>query len=298
MEARARRRGIHRCGILSLGEPALGALLALGVIPSARVVLLGLLASTAGYLCVYALNDLLDVRSDREEIRISQAHPQDWDPEVPHVDILTLRHPVAAGALPLWAGITWVAALGVVGLVAAYLLRPLCAVLFIACALLQVVYCSLRRRTWLKVIPAGVMVSVGGLAGWFAVGRAGWAAVAFFFLLLFWEIFGRNLSNDLADVEHDRALGITTLAATRGPATAIAAIVAGAIAMPVVALLQAGPWQNRVILAAVAIVTMTAPALLLKRQPGKGQAQRYFNRASLFPSLAASCLVVLYLVAR
>ena len=287
-----------RSALLSLGEPALGALIAYRAIPSGRVILLGLLAATAGYLCVYALNDLLDLRADRQEIQLSSEHPEDWDPDVPHLDIMTLRHPVAAGALPLWAGVAWVAGLGLVGLAAAYLLRPLCAWLFVLCALLQVLYCSLRRRTWLKVIPAGVMVSVGGLAGWFAVGKAGWGAFAFFFLLLFWEIFGRNLSNDLADVEHDRLVGIATLAATHTPATAIVTILSGALLMPVVALLQPSPWPTRVILAVVALVTMSGPALLLTRTREGGSAQHYFNRASLFPALAAGCLIVLFLAAR
>ena len=287
-----------RSAFLSLGEPALGALIAYAAIPSGRVILLGLLAATAGYLCVYALNDLLDLRADRQEIQLSSKHPEDWDPDVPHLDIMTLRHPVAAGALPLWAGVVWVAGLGLVGLTAAYLLRPLCAWLFILCALLQVLYCSLRRRTWLKVVPAGVMVSVGGLAGWFAVGKAGWGAAAFFFLLLFWEIFGRNLSNDLADVEHDRLVGITTLAATHTPSTAIVTILWGALLMPVVALLQPSPWPTRVILAVIGLATMTGPALSLNQRRDGGSAQRYFNTASLFPALAAGCLIVLFLAVR
>jgi 4-hydroxybenzoate polyprenyltransferase len=285
-----------RSAFLSLGEPALGALIAYGAIPSARVILLGLLAAIAGYLCVYALNDLLDLQADRKEIEAYAAHPRDPEQEVMQLDILSVRHPVAAGALPLWAGITWVAVLGAVGLVAAYLLRPLCAWLFVLCALLQVLYCALRHKTWLKIIPAGTMVAVGGLAGWFAVGRAHWGALAFFFLLLLWEIAGRNLSNDLADVEHDRMVGIATLAATRGPDTAVEAIVGGALFMPVLALLQPGPWVTRAILAVVAVGTMSVPALLLRRTRAEPAAQHYFNRASLFPALGAGCLVVLYLV--
>ena len=285
-----------RSAVLSLGEPALGALLAAGGLPSTRVILLGLLAATAGYFCVYALNDLLDLKADREEIRLASAEPTSWDPEVKHLDITTLRHPVAAGALPLWMAITWVAALGAIGLVAAYLLRPLCAWLFIICALLQIIYCSLRRRTWLKIIPAGVMVSVGGLAGWFAVGQATWGAVAFFFLLLVWEIAGRNLSNDLADVTHDRLVGIATLAAVHGTRVAAAAILAGAALMPVLGLLQAAPWPARVLIAVVGAVTMTWPAVVLRRGPTEPQAQRYFNRASLFPMGATACLIVLAVI--
>jgi len=279
--------------MFSLGEPALGALLAAGGIPSTRVVLLGLLAAAAGYSCIYALNDLLDLKSDREEIRLASAQPMSWDPEVKHIDITSLRHPVAAGALPLWAAVSWVVALGIIGLVAAYLLRPLCAYLFVVCALLQVLYCSLRKKTWLKIIPAGVMVGVGGLAGWFAVGEADRGAAAFFLLLVLWEIAGRNLSNDLADVSHDRVVGIATLAATHGTRVTGRVILIGAAVMPALSLLQDAGWVARVLIAAVAIVTMTWPAVYLERDPRESPAQRYFNRASLFPTGAALALILL-----
>jgi 4-hydroxybenzoate polyprenyltransferase len=141
------------------------------------------------------------------------------------------------------------------------------------------------------------MVSVGGLAGWFAAsGEAGWGAAAFFFLLLIWEIAGRNLSNDLADLTHDRLVGIATLAATHGPRVAAQAIMMGAALMPLVGLLQDGSWPARVAIAAVAAVTMTWPAILLRRDPREPQAQRYFNRASLFPMGATACLVILAVV--
>jgi len=284
-----------RSALLSLGEPAMGALLAAGGLPPTRVILLGLLAALAGYFCVYALNDLLDLRADRREIELAATQPGSWEPQVPHIDITTLRHPLAAGALPLWAGIAWVAVLGAVGLGAAYLLRPLCAWLFVICALLQLIYCSLRHKTWLKVIPAGLMVGVGGLAGWFAAGQASWGTLAFFVLLVLWEIAGRNLSNDLADVEHDRLVGITTLASVRGPETATRAIFVGALLMPLVALLQTTPWPARLLLAAVALLTITWPAAILRRRSDAAEAQRYFNRASLFPAGAAAGLLVLAL---
>lgn len=286
-----------RSALFSVSEPVLGAMLAGKAIPPARVCLLGLIAALAGYFCVYSLNDLLDLKADREDLRLTAADPQEWKPEVTHMDITTLRHPVAAGALPLWAAVTWVGVLGAIGLVAAYLLRPLCAWLFVACALLQVLYCSLRRRTWLKVVPAATLVALGALAGWFAVGHATWGALAFFFLLFGWEMFGRNLSNDLADVSHDRLVGITTLASTHGPGAAAKTIVAGAIVMPLIAAAQPGSWISRLLLALAALAAMTGPAALLYREEGtEPAAQRYFNRATLFPPVAAFCMIVLALV--
>jgi 4-hydroxybenzoate polyprenyltransferase len=199
---------------------------------------------------------------------------------------------VAAGALPVWAAATWVGVLGAIGLAAAYLLRPLCAWLFIGCAVLQVLYCSLRRRTWLKVVPAATLVAMGGLAGWFAVGEAAWGTLAFFFLLFAWEV-SRNLSNDLADVSHDRRVGITTLAAVHGPATSMRSIVVVAAIVPLIGAAQPGSWIPRALLAVAALLTMTLPAAFLVKQGGtEPAAQRYFNRASLFPPAAAFALIV------
>ena len=152
-----------RSALLSLGEPVLGVLLAGRGIPSLRVSLLGLVAALAGYFCVYSLNDLLDLKADREELRVASSDPLSWSPAVTHLDITTLRHPVAAGALPLWVAVTWVSVLGVIGLSAAYLLRPLCAWLFVACALLEVLYCSLRRLSWLKTIVCRFARGTGSL---------------------------------------------------------------------------------------------------------------------------------------
>lgn len=284
-----------KSALFSVSEPVLGAMLATGTIPAVRVCLLGLLAALAGYFCVYSLNDLLDLRADREEIKVSSPDPLAWKPEVAHMDIMTLRHPVAAGALPLWAAVAFVATLGAIGLAAAYLLRPLCAWLFIGCAALEIIYCSLRRRTWLKVIPAATMVAIGGLAGWFAVGHATWGAVAFFFLLYGWET-GRNLTNDLADVVHDRLVGITTLASTHGPDVASKVILADGMAMVAIALAQPISWIVRGLLAAVALATMTIPSYVLSRDPDEPSAQRYFNRLTFFPPLAAACAIIVAFV--
>ncbi len=284
-----------KSALFSVSEPVLGAMLATGTIPSVRVCVLGIVAALAGYFCVYSLNDLMDLKADREEIRIASPDPLAWRPEVAHMDIMSLRHPVAAGALPLWAAVTFVATLGAIGLAAAYLLRPLCAWPFIGCAALEILYCSLRKRTWLKVIPAATMVAVGGLAGWFAVGEANWGALAFFFLLFGWET-GRNLTNDLADVVHDRLVGITTLASTHGTAVAANAIAADGVAMVLIGLAQPTTWVVRGLLAAVALLTMTVPSFVLHRDPSEPAAQRYFNRLTFFPPLAAACTIIVAIV--
>jgi hypothetical protein len=66
--------------------------------------------------------------------------------------------------------------------------------------------------------------------------------------------------------------------------------------MPLLGLLQAGPWPLRAIVAIVAVATMSVPATLLAADITSKAAQRYFNRASLFPAAAAGGIVVYYLL--
>lgn len=54
-------------GVLDMATPALGALLWLGTFPPAGVIALRLLTAFAGYTAVYALNDVVDYRVDKEE---------------------------------------------------------------------------------------------------------------------------------------------------------------------------------------------------------------------------------------
>lgn len=56
-------------GIIDMTAPCFAALLWLGRFPSADVVLAGLVTVFAGYTAVYALNDVIGFRSDREKIR-------------------------------------------------------------------------------------------------------------------------------------------------------------------------------------------------------------------------------------
>jgi len=57
-------------GLIDMAMPALGALLYLGEFPSIRIVLLGLITVFSGYTAVYALNDIVDYKSDKEKVSI------------------------------------------------------------------------------------------------------------------------------------------------------------------------------------------------------------------------------------
>jgi 4-hydroxybenzoate polyprenyltransferase len=137
---------------------------------------------------------------------------------------------------------------------------------------------------------------MGGVAGWYAVGALDGGAAAFFLLLVMWEIFGRNLSNDLADLSTDSPLGIKTLATTHGPGLSARACFVGALAILPVAALQAAPVPVRALLVIAAVWFLTRPALALVRHADHESAQRYFDQATLFPPAAflatAACLML------
>ncbi|MDO8689372.1 MAG: UbiA family prenyltransferase [Dehalococcoidia bacterium] len=65
----------------------------------------------------------------------------------------------------------------------------------------------------------GLMVGCGALAGWTAVtGEVRASEMAVLLVWMFaWEIGGRNLVNDFADVEEDVRLGIKSVAVVHGP---------------------------------------------------------------------------------
>lgn len=283
-----------RQALLSVAQPGLGALLAQGGFPSLRIIGLGLVASSAGMLCVYAANDLLDLRVDREAVRspVSPKIKEGYD-----IDVVAVRHPVAVGVLPLPLATAWIVGFGLVALGFAYWLRPGCAFIFVGCVALEAIYCALKRKTWLKTIPGGAMVGLGALAGWYAVRNLDLYALALFFLLTFWEIFGRNITNDLADMSHDTPFGIKTLAIVHGPKWAARASLAGTTAILGIAAVQRGSITLRLLLVAAAVWTMTLPAAGLLRSPTEDGAQRMFNRASLFPPLAFAIAMV-YLAVR
>ena len=277
--------------LLSVAQPGLGALLAAGDFPGVRIIALGSVAAAAGMLSVYAMNDLLDAAVDRQAARLSPPISRAGDG-----NLRAVYHPLARGLVSSGLATAWIVGLALAALISAWELRPGCALIFLACMALEVLYCSLKRRTWLKTIPAGVMVGMGGVAGWYAVGALDAGAAAFFLLLVVWEIFGRNLSNDLADLSTDAPLGIQTLATTHGPRSSARACFAGAVAILPVAALQAGPLPVRALLFVAAVWFLTHPALALVRHPDQASAQRYFDQATLFPPAAflvtAGCLML------
>jgi 4-hydroxybenzoate polyprenyltransferase len=193
--------------ILDIGYPALGAILVLGSFPSYPLILLGLAAASAGYIAVFALNDLMDLGVDTERIEGCQRDLVHFD-----IDVLGMRHPVAQKALPFRHGLVWVSAWGTLSLFFAYILNPVCVLILLFAVVLEIGYCRLLTVTHWKTLLSGSMVGIGALAGPYAVVRnPPWVLLLLLFVWAFlWEVGARNIPNDWADLEEDVHLGIRT----------------------------------------------------------------------------------------
>ncbi len=276
-----------RQALLSVAQPALGAVLALGGLPSLRTSLLGLVAAGSGFLAVFSLNDILDHRVDSDALLAGKGTFEGFD-----LDTAFSRHPLARGDISLKASIVWAGCLAAVSMTCAYLLSPLCLLLFGLAVALEVVYCALRSVTWTKTLISGAMVGVGGLAGWIAVAPLGRGAVPFFLFLALWEIAGRNLPNDLSDLTVDSRTRIRTVATVFGARVSAKATLTGALLMTGTIVLLPMPPVGVVFCIGAALWIVVLPAVALVRNPTGEQAASFFNRASLLPAIMLPILIL------
>ena len=293
-----------RHALLSVAQPGLGAVLAVGGLPSLRISLVGLVAAAAGFLAVFALNDVLDRRIDTAALRAGEGEvaaldggtalggDTAFDGDTALDGTALERHPLARGDLSLRFSLAWVVSLAALSAVLAYTLAPVCLLLFGAAVALEIVYCALRTVTPWKTVVSGIMVGLGGMAGWAAAAPLSWRALGVFVFLALWQIGGRNLASDLAGVESDRTVGVTTVATVYGPAVAArAACVVGyaTLASIVILPMSGGLLSDLALVAGVFIVAW--PGAKLWYSPTSGEAASYLEWVSLYP--AAVLLVAL-----
>jgi 4-hydroxybenzoate polyprenyltransferase len=272
--------------LLDLATPALAALLWLGGIPSLPIVLLGFLTAFAGYTAVYALNDLVDYRVDREKIQKCGLPCSDHD-----LDAVYVRHPLAQGLLSLKEAILWVAAWAGVGLVGALILNPVCALIFLAGCAAETFYCLMLRVSHLRILVSGLVKTAGGIAAVFAVEPD--PSVRFllvlFLWLLSWEIGGQNVPNDLADLDEDRGLQARTVPVHFGAADAVRIVgvsLSAAIGFSLLLFWATPARLGGLYLPgalAVGSVLLLLPAKKLAATQAAREASALFNRASYYP---------------
>ena len=285
-------------GLLDIATPALGALLWLGGFPSLSVIVLGLLTAFSGYTAVYALNDLVDYRVDKERVQFGRLKASEN-----YLDDALVRHPMAHGMLSFKAGLSWTIAWAVVALVGAYILNPICVLIFLAGCLLEAIYCLMLKVSYLRTFVSGAVKTTGAIAAVFAVDPTPSPifVVCLFFWLFFWEIGGQNIPHDWADIEEDRRLNTQTIPVYFGPRAAalmilitlILSITFNAFTLKTAHAVYTYAFMS--ISAAVGIVMLISPAIRLFRTKERHFAMALFNRSSYYP-LVLLVVVLLKLI--
>ena len=282
-------------GLLDMATPALCALLWLGRFPSFEVIIIGLVTTFAGYTAVYALNDVVDYRVDKEKIRLCGDFDTGCD-----LDAVMIRHPMAQGYLSFKEGVLWTAAWSMVAIFGAYYLNPVCIVIFIIGCALETVYCLLLKVSHLRTLISGGVKTAGAIAGVFAVDpNPSPAFVSMLFFWFFsWEIGGQNVPNDWADIEEDRRLHAQTIPVRLGPDRANAVIL-GSLLMTlmlsmVVFYVSPIPFEFPFAVAfmATGLCFLILPAALLYTAQGAPYAMALFNMASYYPLVLLVIAVV------
>ena len=195
-------------GLLDMCTPAFGALLWLGHFPPLYVIIIGLITTFAGYTAVYALNDVIDYEADKEKAATGGFSNAQSD-----LDSLIVRHPMAQGLLSFKQGLIWALAWGLVALIGAYILNPVCVLIFLAGCTLEAIYCMLWRVSPFRTVVSGAVKTSGAIAAVFAVdpSPSGAHLIILFLLLFFWEIGGQNIPNDWVDIEEDKQFKALTI---------------------------------------------------------------------------------------
>jgi 4-hydroxybenzoate polyprenyltransferase len=277
-------------GLLDMCTPAFGALLWLGYFPPVDTIVIGIITTFAGYTAVYALNDVIDYKADREKAAMGGFSNTGND-----LDSIIVRHPMAMGLLIFKAGLLWALCWALLALIGAYMLNPICVLIFLCGCALETVYCMLWRVSPFRTIVSGAVKTSGALAAVFAVDPhpSGPYLICLFFLLFFWEIGGQNIPNDGFDVEEDRRFNARTIPVVYGIQTANVIIVAAVILTLIMCILVFYlSWTIDVIGFVVICMSVAAgvyllllPALKLYQSRKKSHAMALFNKASYYPAV-------------
>lgn len=285
-------------GLLDMSTPALGALIWLGTFPPLNTIIIGIITVFAGYTAVYAWNDVIDYRVDQEKASIGSLREADN-----YLDAVLPRHPMAQGLLSLREGLLWALGWSLLATVGAYLLNPVCVLIFVAGCFLEAIYCLMLKVSPIRTIVSGGVKTSGAVAAVFAVDPypSLLYIIALFLWLFFWEIGGQNIPADWADIEEDRQLQAQTIPVRLGTGYA-ALILLGciilALAMNIFVFYHSAVGINPpyVIVSLIAgVYLLLIPALRLYISKERSHAMALFNKASYYP-LAMLVVVVINLL--
>ena len=287
-------------GLLDMCTAALASLLWLGHFPSIKIIGLGLITVFAGYTAVYALNDVVGYRSDKKKLQKGDLREIE---DCQDLDALLVRHPMARGLLSFKEGLAWAIAWALLALIGAYLLNPICVLIFVGGCILETIYCVMWNVSPSRTLISGVVKAAGPIAAVFAVdpNPAVSYLIILFLLIFFWEIGGQNVPNDWTDIEEDTLFKAQTVPIRFGIEQANV-IIFGSMILTVIlsgVLLILSPITFQLpFIAAFAFVGfyfLLLPTIKLYRSEESSHAMILFNKASYYP-LALLVVVVVKLL--
>lgn len=281
-------------GLIDMATPAVAALLCLGHFPAFPVTLVGLITVFAGYTAVYALNDVVDLRIDKEKVGIGGCRDDEN-----YLDGALIRHPMAKGVLSLSSGLMWTLGWAFIAMAGAYWLNPVCLYIFLAGCVLESIYCLLWRITPMRTVVNGLVKTLGAIAAAYAVNPAPpfLFLVVLFLWIFFWEIGGQNIPCDWTDIEEDRLFRAQTIPVRLGVHRAglISALTLVCAMFLHFALFWVSPLKfgGLYMTGALAInaYMLLWPVLKLAENQDRQSAMDLFNKASYYP-LATLVLVI------
>lgn len=266
--------------------PAFGALLWLGQLPSFFIIITGIFTTFAGYTAVYALNDVIDYKVDKEKAAQGELSASGSD-----LDGVLVRHPMAQGFLTFQEGVIWSAAWSLLALIGALILNPVCVLIFVGGCALETIYCLLWRVSPFRAFVSGAVKTSGAIAAVFAVdpNPSGVYLMILFLLLFFWEIGGQNIPNDWSDYDADRRMKAKTIPIQWGVSIAnrlilITICLTLGISAIVFYFSQVSYGFIFVIMClAAGVYLLLLPALKLNKSRRHSHAMALFNKASYYP---------------
>lgn len=283
-------------GVLDIAMPGFAALLWLGRFPSGPVLTLCLLTALAGYTAIYALNDLIGVKDDKEKVAggVKPGYA---------VEASDMRYPLAQNLIGMKGAVAWFALWFMVAVVGIWLLNPMILAILFAAALLEVAYVKLLKVTWWRTVISGLVKSAGPVAAVFAVVPSPSLTGLGLMLawLIPWEIGGQNIPADWNDIEEDRRVGARTIPLVFGPRVAgllVTVLLASTVTLGLL-LQRLSPmalgWPFQLAILVAGVFLLLVPALRLMHTLDGRQAARLFDRASLYP-LALLAIVTAFVL--
>lgn len=284
---------------LDMAAPAFCALLWLGGFPPWQTILLSLLTAFAAYTAVYALNDIVGLKYDREKFAGSEINPGY------SMDASAQRHPLAQSVLSVRSGMIWAGAWFAAAAIGSYLLNPVIVLVLLGSTVIEVFYCRLLKVTYLRTLLSGLVKTSGPIAAILVVdpNPALDRLLLMVAWLFFWEIGGQNIPSDWNDTVEDRRVDAKTIPLLFGQEHAgriiVAALASSVIVSAFLPLISPARLGVMYVVASVllGVLLLLQPGLRLYRLKQGALAARLFESASYYP-LANFALISTFLAAQ